>query len=141
MRERTAAVFVIVFLLAATGFEILTGREHWPFSPYPMFSEAAVPDTVFRVDAWAEAEGIEPVSLITDRVPSPWDPIRLRVSLQRFARDTDRVRLRSATEALLRRLPPDVRTVRVTMHRYAVQDRTLVNPRVEPLLEVSRDAD
>jgi hypothetical protein len=29
---------VIAVLVLGSGFDIVTGREHWPFSPYPMFA-------------------------------------------------------------------------------------------------------
>lgn len=48
--RRLVGVGVILYVLAC-GFEIITGREHWPFSPYPMFSRVEESTTLERFRA------------------------------------------------------------------------------------------
>ncbi len=50
-RRRLISAAIWLFL-ACCSFEVLTGREHWPFSPYPMFSSVEEPTQVVRYRAW-----------------------------------------------------------------------------------------
>lgn len=47
--RRGAVVAGLTLLVAGTGHEVVTGKEHWPFSPYPMFSHV---ETADRVERW-----------------------------------------------------------------------------------------
>ena len=59
-RRRLVSLAAILFVLCC-GFEIATGRDHWPFSPYPMFSHVEEPRSTVRYRAWgvlaADASG------------------------------------------------------------------------------------
>ena len=91
---------LILGLLGCAAFEVVTGREHWPFSPYPMFAEAETPKTVSRVRViGTDAGGVE-VPIVRSGQTPPLDPIRLRSALTKLSLDGP-TRLKRAAWALM----------------------------------------
>ena len=116
--RRALPNLLIVGLLGCAAFEVVTGREHWPFSPYPMFAEAETPETVTRVRViGTDADGVE-VPFVSGAQTPPLDPIRLRSALTKLTRGEPED-LRRAAWALLVR------------HDAAVDGRPLAGLRIE----------
>jgi hypothetical protein len=66
---------LVAVLLAASAYDIATGREHWPFSPYPMFSSVErswTLDSLLLTGVAADSSGRE--------FPFTWNGDRLRVT-------------------------------------------------------------
>jgi hypothetical protein len=88
---RIVAVHALVaILLGASAFDIATGQEHWPFSPYPMFSSverAWTLDSLLLMGVAADASGRE-FPLRDAAFIAPFDQCRLNTALQR-ARSSD----------------------------------------------------
>ena len=97
---------VILFLLAASAYDILRGREHWPFSCYPMYSRVELDPlmTQFRIFG-VPAEGPARELILQDRrYIEPFDNSRLGQALKRIdAGDNPETRLRVALTDCLRR--------------------------------------
>jgi hypothetical protein len=78
------ASLAIVGLLAAAGFDIVTGLEHWPFGSYPMYS-LLYPQQL----SWLRLYGVTnrgEILLRGERDFAPFDEARLTVALERLAR-------------------------------------------------------
>jgi glucosyl-dolichyl phosphate glucuronosyltransferase len=93
------ALIAVVF--GASAYDIATGTEHWPFSPYPMFSivdERPIVDSIRLLGVTAEASPRE-VPLLDSRVLEPFDQCRLSTALARVYSDPVR---RASLPALLR---------------------------------------
>ncbi len=80
----------LVLLLVGSAFDIVTGREHWPFSPYPMYSRIELDETMsqLRLFGIRASDGTE-VILKDENLISPFDNSRLGVALQRIRLDND----------------------------------------------------
>jgi hypothetical protein len=82
---------VVAIILAGAAYDITTGREHWPFSPYPMFStveRASTLDSLMLTGVTADGVARE----MTLRDPSsigPFDQCRLNTALERAASSDD----------------------------------------------------
>ena len=94
----------IGLLLIGSAFDIVTGREHWPFSPYAMFSdvERATTSTQIRLVGVTES-GVE-VALTDLGQIAPFGTARLSIALRRLANrpDGDRRLQEAAVDALRR---------------------------------------
>ena len=88
---RIVAVHALVaLLLGASSYDVVTGQEHWPFSPYPMFSSverSRTLDSLLLVGVVADASGRE-FPLREAAYIAPFDQCRLNTALQR-ARSAD----------------------------------------------------
>jgi len=89
--NRFVAVHALVaILLAGSVFDIVTGQEHWPFSPYPMFSSverSRTLDSLLLTGVAADQSGRE-FPLRDAAFIAPFDQCRLNTALQR-ARSSD----------------------------------------------------
>ncbi len=146
----------LVFVIAGSLFDIITFREHWPFSPYWMYSHARVERTLDA--AWlfgvAAGGGAAEVALMDERYVYPFDVTKVRVALERMAEDpSDRGRLRAALADCLERYDalrragvhhgPPLRGVRLYRMRWSLDPwaRNAGDPdRRELILEVLRPA-
>jgi GT2 family glycosyltransferase len=104
---RIATVHALVgLLLIGSAFDIVTGREHWPFSPYPMFSaveRSRTLDSLLLTGVSADSSGREFV-LRDAAFIAPFDQCRLNTALQRARSTRDGgVRLRAMLQDTLRR--------------------------------------
>jgi hypothetical protein len=96
---RLAAVHVlIVALLAGSAYDIVTGTEHWPLSPYPMFSRverSATLDSLMLAGVMDEPDARE-MPLRDLPYIQPFDQCRLITAFQRVKnRDDDGASLRA----------------------------------------------
>jgi hypothetical protein len=94
----------LALLIVGSAFDIIVGREHWPFSHYPMYSEVER-DTLTSVKLHlygvpAGAPGQE-IYLMEQPFIQPFDMTRLNTALRRLKR-------RPAAEPLLREAVQDV---------------------------------
>lgn len=86
-RQRAVAAG-LVLLVAATGHEVITGKEHWPLSSYPMFSRVETEATVDRLRLYGVTPGGVRVELRGDSGElAPLGESRLRVALGRLEGD------------------------------------------------------
>lgn len=100
------AHLVIFTLIAGSAFDIITGREHWPFSPYPMYSNTFSADTLSKMRLFGVAQGDRAVEIPIYAFPyiQPFDRSRLYVALERMRRkENGRRLLRDAVRDCLRR--------------------------------------
>ena len=101
--RRRGVTLGVLGLLAAQTFEMVTGREHWPFSPYPMFSKIEEPTTLTRLRLLGLTPAGDTFELVRDAWLAPFDPVRLRIALTNLDRAGDADRLRTATADVARR--------------------------------------
>ena len=83
---RLVLVHVGLFaLVGGSAFDMLTGREHWPFSPYAMFSEVKRDTTTTRLYLYGIPEGAsgEEVPLIDEAFLRPFSTIQLHTALRK----------------------------------------------------------
>ncbi|HEX6940098.1 MAG TPA: hypothetical protein VF158_11855 [Longimicrobiales bacterium] len=80
---------VLLFVLAGSLYDIARFREHWPFSPYWMYSHARVARTIEAAQLYGvAADGTGREVLLSDpRAIYPFDITKLRVALERMAAD------------------------------------------------------
>ena len=86
-RRFLAAHAVVALLVGGSAWDTLTGTEHWPFSPYPMFSrverERTLDSLVIR---GVGADGGERELSIRDgAMLGPFDQCRITTAMQRVA--------------------------------------------------------
>jgi glycosyltransferase involved in cell wall biosynthesis len=96
----TAVHLLIAALIGASAYDIATGTEHWPVSPYPMFANVeheAVLDSVRLYGVVADGSARE-IPLLDGAVIAPFDQTRLTTALARVAASKDLPRL----DAMLR---------------------------------------
>ena len=86
---------MIAAIVVGSGFDIGVGREHWPFSNYPMYSRIERGDTVTRFHFYGvlATPGGGEMPLTDDRFIAPFDKTRLNAALQQLSRDPDGARL------------------------------------------------
>lgn len=106
-RWRVKLVYgLIAALVGGHLFDILSGREHWPFSNYPMYSNARRSHSLSALLPYGVTEE-EPPREIAFLVPEYIDPFgrgRLRAALGRLHSSADReYRLSKALDDLLGR--------------------------------------
>jgi hypothetical protein len=95
------ANLAIIACLAVTGFDIVTGLEHWPFGSYPMYS-TLYSDRLSWLRLYGVTERGE-ISLRGESDFAPFDEARLIMALERLqgARGGDR-KLAEALRNLMR---------------------------------------
>lgn len=77
----------LVILLAGSFFDMITGREHWPFSPYSMFSEVELDTATTRMQLYGvpEAPGRpEEVPLLEEQYLRPFSFVRLHTAFRKM---------------------------------------------------------
>jgi hypothetical protein len=82
---------IIALLVAGSAYDIATGREHWPLSPYPMFSsaeESRTLDSLIVRGVEDDGSGRE-LALREAAFIAPFDQCRITTALQRAASMTD----------------------------------------------------
>ena len=110
---RLALVHLGLFvILAGSLFDIATGREHWPFSPYPMFSSIEMEQVEEKVRLYGVplADNNEGDAVASSEFPlldaaalQPFDQARLSIGLRKLQRREGNADLRIAmNEALAR---------------------------------------
>ncbi len=110
---RLALVHLGLFvILAGSLFDIATGREHWPFSPYPMFSSIEMEPVEEKVRLYGvplaennggDAAASQEFPLLDAAALQPFDQARLNIGLRKLQRREGDANLRVAmTEALSR---------------------------------------
>jgi hypothetical protein len=97
---------LVALLMAGSLFDIVTGQEHWPFSPYPMFSSvesSRTLDSLLLVGVPADP-GAPEFPLRAAAYIAPFDQCRLNTALlrARSARD-EGARLHAMLEDCFRR--------------------------------------
>ncbi len=99
-------------ILAGSLFDIATGREHWPFSPYPMFSSIEREPVEEKVRLYGvplgESNGggattDEEFPLLDEAAIQPFDEARLASGLRKLQRRGDDPALRAAMSDVLAR--------------------------------------
>jgi hypothetical protein len=84
--SRALSVHVLLaILVGGSAYDMLTGREHWPFSPYAMFStvEREPVLTMLRVMGVTREAVPREIPLLDSRVIRPFDQSRLTTALER----------------------------------------------------------
>jgi GT2 family glycosyltransferase len=92
---------LLAILVGGSACDMMTGREHWPFSPYAMFSTAErepVLEALRVMGVTREAVPRE-IPLLDSRVIRPFDQCRLRTAFERTYHNPVR---RPLTQELLR---------------------------------------
>jgi hypothetical protein len=91
---------LIGVLIAGSLFDIATRREHWPFSPYDLYTGASNEYSLTLLRLYGVTAGKTPSEfpLYAKRYIEPFDNARLRVALENI--DTDPNRSAKLTEAL-----------------------------------------
>ncbi len=93
---RLALVHLGLFvILAGSLFDIVTGREHWPFSPYPMFSSIEMEPVEEKVRLYGvplaesnrgDAAASTEFPLLDAAALQPFDQARLNIGLRKLQR-------------------------------------------------------
>jgi glycosyltransferase involved in cell wall biosynthesis len=80
---------LIAVLVGGSAYDIITGREHWPFSPYPMFStvERAPTLDVLRLFGVSDEPSPREIPLLDQDAIAPFDQARLATALARTVSD------------------------------------------------------
>lgn len=80
---------LILTFLAGSAYDVVTDQEHWPFSPYPMFSVAWTSPTF----TWLRVFGVTPdgreFPLDGNRYIAPFDQSRLPKAFRQIAERRD----------------------------------------------------
>lgn len=97
------AHLVALGLAGGSLFDLVTGREHWPFSPYSMYSRMDLQRTASRVMPFGAPEdsNLPDFPLQDEMYVYPFEKTRLNAALARLA--PSGVRLQAAARDLLRR--------------------------------------
>ena len=99
-RNRLLVVHLAVgVLVLGSGWDMLRGKDHWPFSSYPMYSRIERDTTVVRLHFYGvpERAGTPELPLQEMRFIEPFDRTRLGAALRRIERGPDaEPRLRQA---------------------------------------------
>jgi hypothetical protein len=104
-RRRWLVVALVTVMVGGHLYDLVTDREHWPFSQYPMYSHAA--------EAWSmliprlagvRSDGAGELPLWETRYLAPFDQARLVQALQTMLQEPDgRARVTTAlTDCLAR---------------------------------------
>jgi hypothetical protein len=91
---------LILVIIAGSLFDVVTRKEHWPFSPYDLYSGVSrhYSLTLLRLYGVLEAEPFREIPLYAYRYIQPFDNARLRFALETM--DVDPERVPELTEAL-----------------------------------------
>jgi glycosyltransferase involved in cell wall biosynthesis len=85
------AHLVVAFILAGSAYDIATGTEHWPLSPYPMFSTVQTTrtlDSLLLRGVAADGSDRE-IPLREAGMIAPFDQCRLTTAMARVANQPD----------------------------------------------------
>jgi hypothetical protein len=92
---------VIVVIVVGSFYDIVTGREHWPFSPYAMYSRIKRKETVTTLRLYGVTEdGPAEMPLSADAYIQPFRRARLAGALSRMNGSREPTRRRRLTAAL-----------------------------------------
>ena len=95
-----AVHLLILGLVGASAYDIASGREHWPFSPYPMFSAVEqVPTLQLLRVVGVTRDGGREIPLLDSQLIAPFDQCRLSTA---FSRTYNNQARRPLTVAMLR---------------------------------------
>ena len=104
-KQRLWLIYTVIALITVGSlFDIVTRTEHWPFSPYDLYSGVLRQHslTLLRLYGVTEGEAPEEMALFAFRYIQPFDNARLRFALMGMYHDANREKLLS--EALQDRL-------------------------------------
>ena len=87
--RRGLVTFGVVAFLLGSGFDVATGREHWPFSPYSMYSRIKPDYESRKFFAFATTADGRTISLDSRRELAPFDRIGLHMAVLLIRRDHD----------------------------------------------------
>jgi GT2 family glycosyltransferase len=98
VRRATLVHLLVAALVGASAYDIRTGREHWPFSPYPMFSDVERLWTLDGLRLFGLTDEATPreIPLLDSDVIAPFDQARLAAAFRRTANDPARQELVAA---------------------------------------------
>ena len=97
---------LLLVILAGSLTDIALGREHWPFSPYPMYSRLELARESRKVMIFAVPENAAkaPFPLQTWEMIQPFERTRLNTAMARLVRSTQAEEaLRAAARDVWRR--------------------------------------
>ena len=90
-RSRVAFVYLLLaVLIGGSMYDIRTGREHWPVSPYPMFSIVEHEASLRCLRIVGVGAGGREVTLLDSHLIAPFDQCRLTSALSRTYTDAAR---------------------------------------------------
>jgi len=83
---------LLAILIGGSFYDIYTGREHWPLSPYPMFSIVENDPSLrcLRIVGVRAGAGAEEITLLDSDLIAPFDQCRLTSALSRTYSDAAR---------------------------------------------------
>jgi hypothetical protein len=83
---------LLAVLLGASAFDIITGSEHWPISPYPMFSRVERTATLDGLRLFGVTDEAPPreIPLLDPSMIAPFDQTRLSTAMARAVADPQR---------------------------------------------------
>jgi hypothetical protein len=92
IRRVTLVQFLVAALVGASAYDIRTGQEHWPFSPYPMFSDVERLWTLdgFRLFGVTDEASPREIPLLESDLIAPFDQARLAAAFRRTYNDPAR---------------------------------------------------
>jgi hypothetical protein len=105
-RPRVLLVYgVITLITIGSLFDIVTGREHWPFSPYPMYATVTRERslTVLRLYGVTKEAPAREMPLVALRYIQPFTSARLEGALRTIKARRGRQPLKAALSDCLRR--------------------------------------
>jgi hypothetical protein len=78
---------VLAVIVGGSFFDIITGREHWPFSPYPMYAAVRQDRTLTLMRLYGVTEDTPPreIPLVALQDIQPFSPSALQNSLSRIS--------------------------------------------------------
>ena len=79
----------LIFLIAGSGYDIVTDQEHWPFSQYPMFSGVWRSPTFTWLRLFGVTADGREFPLDANRYIAPFDQSRLPKALRRILDERD----------------------------------------------------
>ena len=89
-RRREFLVYTVIFVIAGGSlFDVITDKEHWPFSPYPMFSRVLRDYTITRPElvGFTEGEPSQEISITRSPLISPLNIPHLSAAVKRAIKD------------------------------------------------------
>jgi GT2 family glycosyltransferase len=92
IRRATLVHLLLVALVGASAYDIRTGKEHWPFSPYPMFSNVERAWTLDGLRLFGVTDEATPreIPLLESDLIAPFDQARLAAAFGRTYNDPQR---------------------------------------------------
>lgn len=86
---------LILVIIAGSLFDIVTRKEHWPFSYYDLYSgvSSEYSLTLFRLYGVPQAGASQEIPLYAYRYIQPFDNARLRFALEDMNRNSERDRM------------------------------------------------